>query len=266
MPNPDDFTIMRPVTLLSCLVGNLYDQTKTPVSVITLGSDGQVEQPIALNVPDTKRLVARLLLCLADLDDSTAHAILDQHLVQHPVDRFAFPVTTVPQDEVGWTPKSDPTIPPKKRPSSIVRPSILKPNYRLPTRRTDQKPSHVSFTLQYSDQLRPRNKVYVFGGYRSAKSTMILYRIRSHGNPFTTNKDGRAYSVQDGILELRNGWITIMNKVHPSMLLAEEDWDRFLSLPTGAAFRIAKRTWVKLSIDELAKLNGRTIRLRRTWK
>lgn len=87
MNPPDDPPVrqrLRPVSVLECTPGNAGDENGPPITILTLGYRGEVEQPLALSITDTEKLVVECLNSLATAGDEFAISLIDRYFTDEP--------------------------------------------------------------------------------------------------------------------------------------------------------------------------------------
>jgi hypothetical protein len=81
--NPDDHPIpmqLKPVQLLQCTPGHAGEaNTGKPITIVTLGHEGEVEQPMRFSIEDTQRLVVDCLCSLATHGDAFASDLVERY-------------------------------------------------------------------------------------------------------------------------------------------------------------------------------------------
>lgn len=79
------------VVLLNCMPGN-YDGAKgEPAVIVTVGTRSGDVSPLVLNLDDSQKLVAKLLVALATNDDKFAQFLLDKHFAADAKGHFKWP-------------------------------------------------------------------------------------------------------------------------------------------------------------------------------
>jgi hypothetical protein len=71
------------MTLLDCIPGEAkplpHETQRTPITIITFSNGGEIEQPLMLTIPDTKKLVVKLLESLARHGDEKAEMLVNRY-------------------------------------------------------------------------------------------------------------------------------------------------------------------------------------------
>lgn len=101
--------------------------------------------------------------------------------------------------------------------------------------------------------------VYLFGGYRSSDSgtTTLLYR-----------RYLMWMSPVDGLMKLLPRARLRLRKPKEAESNLPDDWDRFLTLPTNATFRLGGVTWRRITTTEMRKITEKMryrFRIPKVW-
>src|SRR5262245_607653 len=75
--------MLRVVQLLDCVPGNAETPRHEPISILTLGHMGEVEQPMLLTIDDSRSLMTKLLRSLTAHGDKNANAAMETYLQQN---------------------------------------------------------------------------------------------------------------------------------------------------------------------------------------
>lgn len=143
---------LKIVELLECVPGHATHPDGPPITILTLGHLGEVEQPLLLTVEDTQKLVVDLLISLAHHGDDFAEGLLHKHFRDNEY---------VPEDgrrEMDLAPA----------PKTTLSAATSDP---LPT-------TGKVLIVQFADG-RPTIRLSVLQAYQSERGTMFIYRKRT---------------------------------------------------------------------------------------
>lgn len=104
----------------------------------------------------------------------------------------------------------------------------------------------IEFSVNFPDTPLPQRRLRVLGGYKSGTDVRVVYREVAAGIFFDRIARFPASRVGEIVLNMKNG---------PTCLLAA-DLERFEHLSDGAAFKVGRRRWTKLSTAEMKGLVG----------
>lgn len=68
--------------VMDCTPGNVESENGQPITILTLASGDEIEQPLALSIGDTQRLVVDFLTSLAAHGDDFALYLLDKYFTE----------------------------------------------------------------------------------------------------------------------------------------------------------------------------------------
>ena len=237
---------LRPVAVMHCVPGNLDHEDGEPITILTLAHKGEVEQALAISIPDTERLVIRALHSLATHGDRDARKLLYRYVQrreQRPprrrrtTKRTALPVVPVPPP------------PPLPRTADGQIKVAWNPFSRV-GRLTRRGYSQVQFTLHYPYHVgqfgSDHHACHVIAAYRRDDDLYVLFRVRPA-------KDGLGKLVPpDGI---------VIEDDEDQSRLPNEGWESFLALKDETTFKLNGRTWTKVSPDAVApSVQGKVFR------
>ena len=198
--------MLKVVELLDCVAGRADDSTKgEPIAIITMGHRKEVETPLMLRLRDSKSLVIKLLIVLATHGDAVAQNIMENQFVEHL-----------------------PKLP------------VAAPTHARKQPTAGAYPSEGTVLIGFQDpSIRPI-RMSVLGGYRSRRSTMIVFRAGNLGSA-PVIAVGRL--VKKTMVRFRG--------LRKCETLTSLERRQFFSIDGGQHFRIRKKIWQKLTTDEL---------------
>ena len=224
--------MLRAVTVMDCVPGNLDHADGEPITILTLAYKDEIEQPLAITIPDTKRLVVKTLISLAISGDEMAEHLLNTYFTDEEDGK----------PSAAWEAPAPPASNRRSRPP--LRGPFKNPDGSAPTpppmrrsRLTPRKASRVKFTVQYAQHYRPRNRLFVIAAYKGGNDLYILYRLQP-------SKDGIALIVPPNQIVLRDD-------KDPNRI-PDEKWAFVLSKRDGDSFAHNGRAWTRLSPQAVA--------------
>jgi hypothetical protein len=231
---------------MDCVPGNVDHVNGEPITILTLAHNDEIEQPMAVTIPDTKRLVVQCLISLAVHGDDKADHILDHHFSDGDGDDDdpAQPWQPHPAPPKRRRTRRPPPHGPFQSPDGSTPPPLPMRRSRL----TPRKASRVKFTVQWGQSYRPRNRLFVIGAYKGGDDLYILYRLQP-------SKDGIALIVPPKQIVLRDD--DDLNRI------PDQKWADVLSIRDGYTFSHNGRAWTRLSPKAVAPfVEGKVFRRR----
>jgi len=223
---PDDPPIrqrLKAVHLLDVNSGHAdVAETGEPIVILSLGHRNEVEQPIMLNLKDAKRLARGILRALSDHGDPVAEDVAERLLTCEWQ-------ATVPHEHM-----NEPSIIPQKKRTVPLR-NLLE---GLPL-------LGVKLSVRHNPGHEPE-AAGIYGGYSKGRKQYLLMRF--------IEKRPHDSVVHHLVAKIgTKSTIIIAPSAHDEKLPAQ-DWQRFIELPEGAAFRLGRIQWTKTGEKKLRQL------------
>jgi hypothetical protein len=252
---------LKVMQLLDCVAGNARTPDGPKIIILKLAHLDEIEQPMMFSIYDAQRLVWLLLFAMKDHGDDVARKLLRKYFPTvkfDPVDAYRpkrsgvdpNPLTPglgndaiFPQRALsGLPPTSSEPSPPHTSASSLQSEPTAR-SKPWTKRLTDRKTSLCKCAVQYGRSYRPRNSLFVLGGYTDGTSVFILARRRASNG-----------GCEDGVAKLLPpGQINIWGDDSGDWL-PDANWDAFLVLRKGKRFPINGKQWTKMDVGALAAL------------